>query len=130
MTPTQEGKLMSAFLREIAAGVGCEVVKLGALKGFPAVTKDPAMVQKAIDHLIERADELPIGVKQLKMRQRIIDLRYGKECLEESGDDTEAHVWFVERGAAWCEANGVEYAALRDCGVPPALLKKAGVPQV
>ena len=122
-----ESKLMTTFLQECAQSAECATVKLGALKGFPASTKDPAVVEKAIVLLKQRADEMDIGVKQLKARQRIRDLEYGAECLRQTAGDTDAMKWFLKRGAEWCEENFIEYGTLRDSGVPAALLKKAGV---
>lgn len=122
-----EGKLMSAFLQEVAQAAECSSVALGRLPGFPQSTTDPKIVDKAVAHLRERADVMEIGVKQMKLRQRIRDLEYGADCLRATSGETKAHEWFMKYGAAWCEENGIEYGTLRDCGVPAALLKEAGV---
>jgi hypothetical protein len=120
---------IGAYLDEIADGGSYAAgrVALGALEGFPAMSRDPEIIDAAAAEIERRADETTSRVRELKYRQRVLELRAGAEDLRAvaTGDDAESA--FVEVAAAWAEANGITYEAFREMGVPARVLKAAGI---
>jgi hypothetical protein len=121
-----EGKLMGRFLDECAEEGRTHVV-LGRLPGFPTSTTDPDVIEKAAEEIASRIDSVPSRVGEMRLRQRVKDLRAEAERLRHAGEATEAYEWFVAHGRAWCEREGISYAVLRDMGVPAAYLTEAGI---
>ena len=80
---------------------------------FPSMTK-----------IMETVD--PVG--KLQLIQRRIDLEAELERLSGASIDIESlEQAFVEVAASYSQAKGISYAAWREIGVDPAVLKKAGI---
>lgn len=106
-----------------------EVVRLGRIgRGLPSSTRDPAVVEQVLAiydaEVIPRA---PNALAQLRARQRRRDLAAALEQLRASGNGSGPRAVFVEGGARWAAANGIEYATFRDMGLPAGLLRDAGI---
>jgi hypothetical protein len=119
---------VARYLDEVAEGAtrGASVY-LGKLPGYPWTTTDPDVVDQAADDIAKKADAATSRLVEVKLRQRVANLRVEAEDLraEESGEDAESE--FVEVAAAWAEANGIAYETFRDMGVPARVLRAAGI---
>ena len=116
------------YLDELAqGGKFAGSVSLGALAGFPTHTDDPAVVDEAANAIEARADEATSRIVELKLRQRVANLRTEAQALRdvETGEDAEAQ--FIAVGASWAEQNGITYEVFREMGVPARVLKEAGI---
>jgi hypothetical protein len=127
MTRPSDSRSMAAFLAEVRKREPAGKVSLGALPGFPAMTNDPEVVARAIETIEKRA-ATSSALRELRLRQRLIDLRASLTRLRASDNgESDARRWFIAEGAAWCQKAGISYAALRDYGVPAGILAEAGV---
>ena len=74
----------------------------------------------------ELSDASPLN--RLKLIQQRMDLLAALEALSAPAVDLDAlEAKFVEVAAAYGKSQGLSYAAWREVGVDPAVLKKAGV---
>ena len=79
---------------------------------------------EAIPKVMESAD----AVGKLQLIQKRIDLEAELERLSGASVDIGAlEQAFVEVAAAYSQAKGISYAAWREIGVDPAVLKRAGI---
>lgn len=123
---------MTSFLEEVErdALYGTKVhVTLGALKGFPMSTDDPAIVEEAIKVVNAKAEAATTRIVELQHRQRVITLRDALERLNapRTGPSA-ARVWFLAHGKEWCDKQRFPYGwqVLHEMGVPKATLAEAG----
>lgn len=126
---TKRTRVVADYLNECReASFGGGGVSLGALKGFPAKTSDPEVVDRAADYyantVIPNASTV---VQELKARQRLMDLRYHAERLRYLANGQSSRKEFVKVAAEWAADNGITYAAFRDMGVSAAVLREAGI---
>jgi hypothetical protein len=77
----------------------------------------------AIDEEFELSDPLT----RVNLVQERMDLQYELAMMEEKVDLTELEDAFVAAAAGYSERKGISYAAWREVGVEPAVLKRAGV---
>jgi len=77
----------------------------------------------AIDKALETAN----AIKRLSLIQERLDLLGEKESLEGNVDISEFEDSFVSAAKGYSERKGISYAAWRELGVPPAVLKRAGI---
>jgi hypothetical protein len=101
-------------------------VRLGRLEGFPAATNDPDVVEAAAAMISQTADETTSRIRELELRQRVLDLRAMAEELRE-GTALELEEAFVKVAAVWAAERGITYAAFREMGVTARVLKAAGI---
>jgi hypothetical protein len=78
-----------------------------------------------IDNELVSADPL----RQLQLTQEQLDLQSELERLSSGVDLSELEDAFVAAAAPYSERKGISYAAWRAMDVPPAVLKRAGVPR-
>ena len=73
--------------------------------------------------------ELPsaTGIKKLSLIQERMDLETEKETMQGTVDLSAFEAEFVSAAKGYSERKGISYAAWRELGVPPAVLKKAGI---
>jgi uncharacterized protein YicC (UPF0701 family) len=84
----------------------------------------------SIKKRLERIEvELPEAdqLKRLQLIQERIDLSAELETLEANVDLTGLEEEFVKAAAAYSVRKGISYAAWRELGVEPAVLKRAGI---
>jgi hypothetical protein len=121
------GRKLGQYLDEVAAGrSGSDAVALGQIPGVPAWTKDPETVRTAAAWLRERVTKEQ-GVKRLRTLQRVRDLEYAAELLEEEPEGDSLEAYFIANARAYAEANGIEYATFREVGVTAKVLREAGI---
>jgi hypothetical protein len=77
----------------------------------------------AIDKSLESANP----IKRLSLIQERLDLLTEKEALEGNVDISAFEDQFVDAAKGYSERKGISYAAWRELGVPPAVLKRAGI---
>jgi hypothetical protein len=77
----------------------------------------------AIDKSLETANP----IKRLSLIQERLDLLNEKESLEGNVDLSAFEDEFVAAAKGYSERKGISYAAWRELGVPPAILKQAGI---
>jgi hypothetical protein len=78
-----------------------------------------------IDNELASADPL----KQLQLTQEQLDLQAELERMSSGVDLSELEDAFVASAAPYSERKGISYAAWRAMDVPPAVLKRAGIPR-
>jgi hypothetical protein len=76
-----------------------------------------------IDGELAQADAL----KRLQLIQERLDLTAELETAETKTDLTELEAEFVKAAAAYSSRKGISYAAWRELGIEPAVLKRAGI---
>ena len=84
----------------------------------------------SIKKRLERIEaELPEAdqLKRLQLIQERIDLSAELETLEANVDLTGLEEEFVKAASAYSARKGISYAAWRELGVEPAVLKRAGI---
>lgn len=77
----------------------------------------------AIDRSLESANP----IKRLSLIQERLDLLNEKASLEGNVDLSAFEDQFVGAAKGYSERKGISYAAWRELGVPPAVLKRAGI---
>jgi hypothetical protein len=77
----------------------------------------------AIDNELEGADALT----RVRLTQERMNLQEEVAMLEAGNDLGELEAQFVEVAASYSERQGISYAAWREIGVAPAVLRSAGV---
>ncbi len=68
-------------------------------------------------------------LEEVRLRQERLDVEARLAGLKDGGDLEELEAGFVEHAKSYSERKGISYTAWRQAGVPPAVLKKAGIPQ-
>ena len=83
-------------------------------------------MQKRLDRIdaeLVAADPL----KRLQLIQERLDLKQELEASTQTVDLSGLEKEFVEAAAAYSKRKGISYAAWRELGVEPAVLKRAGI---
>lgn len=68
-------------------------------------------------------------LEEVRLRQERLNVEARLAGLKEGGDLEELEAGFIEHAKSYSERKGISYTAWRQAGVPPAVLKKAGIPQ-
>jgi hypothetical protein len=88
--------------------------------------RTPDSMQKRLDRIdVELASADPL--KRLQLIQERLDLTAELEAASETIDLSGLEEEFVGAAAAYSARTGISYAAWRELGVEPAVLKKAGI---
>jgi hypothetical protein len=66
-------------------------------------------------------------IREVELIQRRLDIDAELARLDEAERLPELETAFVKVAASWCKRSGVSPAALREVGVPPSVLRKAGL---
>jgi hypothetical protein len=127
-----QSKAVSVYLEECRqARIGKRRrsgVTLGRLEGFPAHTTDPAVVDRAIAEIEQRATVEPKPLREIQLRQRIMDLRAASAALSNgNGDEHASKDLFVKYASNVALRLNLSYEAFREMGVSAAVLKEAGI---
>jgi hypothetical protein len=111
-----EGRRQGKAVRDYLAALEAEAHKPRGRKP----TQDPAAIQAQIDTEADPTKRLALIQKRLDLQERLaadngsVDL----DVLEKD---------FVEAVKPYAERKGISYSALREAGVPAAVLKQAGI---
>ncbi len=88
--------------------------------------RTPESMQKRLDRIdVELVSADPL--KRLQLIQERLDLKQELETAGQTIDLTGLEQEFVDAAAAYSKRKGISYAAWRELGVEPAVLKRAGV---
>lgn len=88
--------------------------------------RTPESMQKRLDRIdIELAGADPL--KRLQLIQERLDLKTELDASGEKIDLSGLEQGFVDAAAAYSARKGISYAAWRELGVEPGVLKRAGV---
>jgi len=83
-------------------------------------------MQKRLDRIdVELVSADPL--QRLQLIQERLDLKQELEKTEQTVDLTGLEQDFVDAAAAYSRRKGISYAAWRELGVQPAVLKRAGI---
>jgi hypothetical protein len=89
--------------------------------------RTPDTIRMQIEGIDAIVDSVPV-VARLNMIQKRMDLVRELEAISGPGVDIEAlEAEFVKVAADYSRAKGITYAAWREIGVDPTVLKKAGI---
>ncbi|HVV37389.1 MAG TPA: hypothetical protein VHC63_12345 [Acidimicrobiales bacterium] len=114
------GRAQGKAVREYLDALEATRPKRGRPRTADVVRQQLEALPKAMEH----AD--PVG--RLQLIQKRIDLEAELERLEGSTVDIDAlEAAFVQVADAYGKAKGISYAAWREIGVDPAVLKRAGI---
>jgi hypothetical protein len=88
--------------------------------------RTPESMQKRLDRIdVELATADPL--KRLQLIQERLDLTAELDATNEKVDLSGLEKEFIAAAAAYSARKGISYAAWRELGVEPAVLKKAGI---
>jgi hypothetical protein len=130
VTGMKQSKAIGAYLVEVREGGSTGAMNLGALSGFPAKTADPDVADRAVafyEATILPRERAKSALSELKARQRLMTMKRQAAAMRAGTNGHSAEAGFIANAADWAAANGVSYAAFREMGVTPAVLKQAGV---
>jgi hypothetical protein len=83
-------------------------------------------MQKRLDRIdVELASADPL--KRLQLIQERLDLKQDLDSVGQTVDLSGLEADFVQAAAAYSSRKGISYAAWRELGVEPAVLKRAGI---
>ena len=125
-TVTDEHKAAMAEGRTQSRAIAAYLDALESFKPKRGRKRTPESIEKrlsAIDKQLESANP----IKRLSLIQERLDLLQEKETLSGSVDLSEFEDDFVKSAKGYSERKGISYAAWRELGVPPAVLKRAGI---
>jgi hypothetical protein len=125
-TVTDEHKAAMAEGRTQSRAIASYLEALETHKPKRGRKRTPDSIDKrrtAIDKSLETANP----IKRLSLIQERLDLLNEKESLAGNVDLSEFEDEFVAAAKGYSERKGISYAAWRELGVPPAILKRAGI---
>lgn len=88
--------------------------------------RTPESIQARLEIMATLLDDAD-PMDRLKLVQERMDLEAELVAMGETVDLTELEAEFVKVAASYSKRNGISYAAWREIGVDPAVLKTAGI---
>jgi hypothetical protein len=113
------GRVEGRAVRNYLAALDQNRPKRGRKRTADSVEKRLA----AVDAEIESASD----VARLELVQERMNLQAELASMQARADLSEYEAAFVEHARSYSERKGISYAAWREVGVEPAVLKKAGI---
>lgn len=89
--------------------------------------QDPETLERRIREQQEKIETEPNPARRVELIQRRIDLENALTAQADHADLEQLEEDFVEAIPEYAERKGITYAALREAGVPAAVLKQAGI---
>ena len=114
-----EGRNQGRSVRRYLEALEAHKPKRGRKRTTESIQKRLAK----IDAELASADPL----KRLQLIQERLDLSSELEASDHKADLGELEQGFVEAAASYSSRKGISYAAWRELGVEPAVLKRAGI---
>lgn len=114
-----KGRTEGRVVREYLEALRANKPKRGRKRTLDTVKSQLAAVSKEI----MEADP----VRELQLVQRRMDLQAELEAMSTTTDMKKIESAFVKVARSYSERTGVSYHAWREIGVPPAVLKSAGI---
>jgi len=125
-TVTDEHKAAMAEGRSQSRAIAAYLEALETHRPKRGRKRTPDSIDKrlvAIDKSLESANP----IKRLSLIQERLDLLTEKEALSGNVDLSAFENEFVDAAKGYSDRKGISYAAWRELGVPPAVLKRAGI---
>lgn len=125
-TMTDEHKAALAEGRAQGRAVRAYLEALEANKPKRGRKRTPDSIKKRLDRItaeLEAADPL----KRLQLTQEQLDLEAELTASESKVDLAALEKEFVAAAAGYASRKGISYSAFRSVGVPPAVLRAAGI---
>jgi hypothetical protein len=113
------GRVEGRAVRNYLAALEQNKPKRGRKRTAESVEKRLA----AIDHELDLASD----VNRLELVQERMNLQSELASMQARADLGEFEAAFVEHARSYSERKGISYAAWREVGVQPGVLKKAGI---
>lgn len=88
--------------------------------------RTPESIQQRLDTIVSTLDDAD-PMDRLKLVQERMDLEAELAAMGQTIDLTELEAEFVSVAASYAKRNGISYAAWREVGVDPSVLKSAGI---
>jgi hypothetical protein len=114
-----EGRLQGRAVRRYLEALEAHKPKRGRKRTADSIKKRLARIEAELPE----SDRL----KSLHLVQERIDLENELAGMEETVDLTALENDFVKAAAPYSQRRGISYAAWRTLGVPPGVLKRAGI---
>lgn len=114
-----EGRALSRSLAPYLEALEAYKPKRGRKRTTESIDRRLA----AIDQELEKANQ----IKRLSLVQERLDLLNERQNLESDVDLTAHEEAFVANAKSYSERKGISYEAWRQLGVPPSVLKRAGI---
>jgi hypothetical protein len=125
-TMSDEHKAALAEGRSQGRAVRVYLEALEANKPKRGRKRTPDSVKKRLEKIaveLETADPL----KRLQLTQEQLDLEAELAAGEQTVDLSALEKGFIEAAAGYASRKGISYSAFRSVGVPPAVLRAAGI---
>jgi hypothetical protein len=123
---TDEHKAAMAQGRTEGRAVGAYLEALETHKPKRGRKRTPESIDKRLSD-IDRQLGSASPVKRLSLIQERLDLLNERSAMGQTVDLSGLEDGFVGAAKAYGERKGISYAAWRELGVPPAVLKRAGI---
>ena len=123
---TQEHKDAIAAGRSEGAAVKRYLETLGQ-KGKPGRRVSRDELARRLDETDQAIPEESNALSQLDLIQKRIDLERRIQNADAEEDSSDAEAAFIEVAANYARRKKITYSAFRTMGVPPEVLKEAGV---
>lgn len=88
--------------------------------------RTPESIQQRLDIIASTLEDAD-AMDRLKLVQERMDLEAELAAMGQTIDLTELEAEFVNVAASYAKRNGISYAAWREVGVDPSVLKSAGI---
>lgn len=123
---TEEHKAAMAAGRAESRAVRAYLEAVEQVRPRRGRKRSPETIQKRLELIaVEVEDAEPMD--RLKLVQERMDLEAELAAMGQTVDLTELEAEFVKVAAAYSKRNGISYAAWREVGVEPSVLKAAGI---
>jgi hypothetical protein len=123
---TDEHKAAMALGRTEGRSVGAYLEALETHKPKRGRKRTPESIDKRLAD-IDRQLNTASPVKRLSLIQERLDLLNERESMGQTVDLSGLEDAFVGSAKTYGDRKGISYAAWRELGVPPAVLKRAGI---
>jgi hypothetical protein len=123
---TDDHKAAMAVGRTESRSIAAYLEALESNKPKRGRKRTPESVDKRLA-VIEQELGSASGIKKLSMIQERIDLQAEKAAMGATVDLSSFEADFVKAAKGYSERKGISYTAWRELGVPPEVLKKAGI---
>ena len=125
-TVTDEHKAAMAQGRTEGRSVGAYLEALDTHKPKRGRKRTPDSIDKRLTE-IDRQLNTASPVKRLSLIQERLDLLTERESMGQTVDLSGLEEGFITAAKAYGDRKGISYAAWRELGVPPNVLKRAGI---
>jgi hypothetical protein len=123
---TEEHKAAMAAGRAESRAVRAYLEAVEQVRPRRGRKRSPETIQKRLDIIGAELDDAE-PMDRLKLVQERMDLEAELAAMGQTIDLTELEADFVTVAASYSKRNGISYAAWREVGVEPSVLKAAGI---